>query len=169
MRADLNDPGVARCAPSLLRYARALGGPERLTLRFFLEEVHYTATGYEVLNLIDLTRFHELDDRERPRDRGGLMRWRLRAKDVQAVKDLDEIVRDVLTRMCSREVIVVRKERARDIIFRFVIAADNHAHVGVIGVYGDGVREFLAGEGRRRAQQAPAAPEDQTPRQEPHR
>ena len=151
MRADMDDPDVARCAPRLLRYAQALGGPQHLTVEFFFEQVHYSAVGIEALNTFDLKLFRKLGRRETPSDSGGLMRWRLRPKDDRAVSDLNKIIFGFLAEFCVPSVIVVQRlERLRAIKFRFLSACDSHAHIGVFVFGGRAVERYLA-EKRRLA------------------
>lgn len=136
----------------LVRYARALGAPiARLTTDHFAEEVPATATAYEVLNKLDLSRFHRVKRwRGYPRDRGGLMRWRLRPKDLKAAADLRKIVFDFLGQFCVPDIVVIRRrERPRAIKFQFLVAGKSHAHVGVLVFEGKMVEKLLA-EGRRR-------------------
>jgi len=134
----ISNPVVRRCAPRLLRFAHGLGTPiSSLTLEHFGGEVYHSATGYEVLNILDRSRFCRLRKwKDYPRDRFGLMRWtRLRPKDLKAAAELNKIVLE-------------RQERPRAIKFRFLLRTNDHAHVGVF-VFGGKVVERLLREARR--------------------
>lgn len=145
--------GYSRRAERLLRYARALGGPPRLTAAFFTEEVAYSATAVEALNRLDLSRFRRLRKwADYPIDRGGLMRWtRLQPKDLQAAADLNKIVLDFLADFCRPTLLVIqRQKRPRAIKFRFLVATETHAHCGVFVFRGRAVDKLLSDARRQR-------------------
>lgn len=156
MKGDSSDCDVGRYAARLVRYARTLGAPiDRLRPDHFAEEVSATATAYEVLNKLDLSRFHRVRRwRDYPRDRGGLMRWRLRPKDQEAATDLRKIVFDFLGQFCAPDIVIIRRrERPRAIKFQFLVAGESHAHVGVLVFEGKIVEKLLA-EARNRGARA---------------
>ena len=150
MRLD-DDADVRRCAPRLLRFARHVGAAiQGLSAADFAEDVHACPMRWEVINKIDLSRFCKLVTREHPHDHGGLLRWRLRPRDVETVGDLPAIVAALVAECCASRSILIRSYvRKKSIRYRFVIENDGHAHVGRIDFVGRAIERALR-EGRKR-------------------